>query len=73
MVHVWTQKQPMDMLEQLYNSVLCTTHLVGQGVVAYDGEPGLSSVKREYGKWKALTFLSQPQIILPMDRPMPRY
>lgn len=39
----------------------------------YDGEPGLSSVRREYGEWKAPTFLSQPQIILPMDRPMPRY
>lgn len=27
----------------------------------------------EYGAGRGLTFLSQPQIMLPRERPMPRY
>lgn len=33
----------------------------------------MSQPQRDYGEWIAPTFLSQPQIMLPMDRPMPRY
>lgn len=71
MVHIRTQKLLLSNSSETKHSLCPASWRGGEGSVRWGHLPLIYTL--EYGAGRGLTFLSQPQIMLPMERPMPRY
>lgn len=71
MVHIRTQKLLLSNRSATKLSLCPESCRGGEGSVRWGNLSLIHTL--EYGAGKGLTFLSQPQIMLPIERPMPRY